>query len=549
MTKSKKVISLMLIIVIAFPLLSSVSTFSTSYERDRTINTNIMNGINLESTQNYFDVNAFSATTFEGVMNITTFAFPESSYKILLDYINEATSEIDIEIYAITHPVVLKALNDALKRNSSMVINVILDKKALGLQQGNIYTAYNLTQAGAMVVWSNSTEYDFTHAKFAIFDRKTVLIDSGNWAASTLSKNREWVVVINEQNVVNYFLNVFSYDFSIATPYDEDTDGTGSPSTSYVSVSEKSNAKNFVEQAKVTPVLSPDTSETLIRALINSANKSLEIEVPYIRYWGSDLNPFVQDLISAAQRGVQIRLIVGRNDTKTFEHIQNMTQYGIAVAVYDPPGGDMHNKGIIVDGKMVLICSINWSETSVKENREAGVIIENKNITQYYLALFDYDWNNAEYFAYNDTAGPEIEVTYQPTNPTSNDDVTVYAKISDLSGIAKAILSYQVNDGSWTNITMTSNGNNNYTGVIPKQAGGITVHFKVYAEDNQGNWAVSSTFTYTVQSAGGNESGAIPVEYYIIATIVVGIIIIVLKYKFNINLKPKTKSKRRRRRK
>ncbi|MGQ4913156.1 MAG: phospholipase D-like domain-containing protein [Candidatus Asgardarchaeia archaeon] len=536
---NKKIASLMLILVIILPMLSSVSYSPTA---NSTINA--LNTTKFDFGQDYFNENAFSAITFEGVMNITTFAFPESGYKILLDYINSAMSEIDIEIYAITHPVVLKALNDAFKRNSSIVINVILDKKALGLQQGNTYTAYNLTQAGATVVWSNSTEYDFTHAKFAIFDRKTVLIDSGNWAASTLSKNREWVVVINEQSVVNYFLDVFSHDFAIATPYDEATDGTGSPVSTYVSLNNNSNAKTFVEQAKVTPVLSPDTSETLIRALINSANETLEIEIPYIRYWGSDLNPFVEDLIDAAQRGVQVRVIIGKNDTESFEHAKNMTQYGIAVAVYEPTGGDMHNKGIIVDGKMVLICSINWSETSVKENREAGVIIENENITQYYLALFNDDWNKAEHFPYNDTAGPTIEVTYYPTNPTSDDDVTVYAEINDLSGISTAILSYQVDSGDWTNITMTYNGEN-YTATIPKQSAGSTVHFKVYAEDNQGNWAVSNTVAYTVQSAGEEEEGEFPIIYVAVA-VIIGIAIAIFAPK--LKGKTKTRSKRRRKR-
>ena len=532
---NKRIMSIVFILVFILPLFSYTNYYPIN--RDTTTTTAIFG-------QSYFEDDAFLPITFEDVMNITAFSFPESNYKVLIDYINSATSEIDIEIYAITHPVVLKALNDAFKRNSSLVMNVILDKKALGLQQGNIYTAYNLTQAGATVVWSNSTEYDFTHAKFAIFDRKTVLIDSGNWAASTLAKNREWIVVIKDPNVVNYFLDVFSYDFSIATPYDETTDGTGKASTTYTSLKEDTNAQTFVESAKVKPVLSPDTSEQLIRALIKSANETLEVQEPYIRkYWDVNISPLVEDLIDAAQRGVQVRVILGDNGTKNFETAQYLIQYGIAVAVYEPTGGDMHNKGMIVDGKIVLICSINWSETSVRENREAGVIIENKNITQYYLALFNDDWNKADHFSYNDTAGPSIYVSYYPTNPTSEQDVTVSAKVNDLSGINQTILSYQVGEDSWVNVSMTlSDGN--YTATIPAQAGGTTVRFKVFAEDNQGNWAVSSTYSYTVQST--EEEEGFPLIY-----IVVGVVVVIVAAALGLTkgMKKTTKKKTRRRRK
>ena len=48
---------------------------------------------------------------------------------------------------------------------------------------------------------------------------------------------------------------------------------------------------------------------------------------------------------------------------------------------------------MIVDNKSVLISSINWNENSVRRNREAGIIIENENVAEYYAEVFFYDWN------------------------------------------------------------------------------------------------------------------------------------------------------------
>ena len=69
----------------------------------------------------------------------------------------------------------------------------------------------------------------------------------------------------------------------------------------------------------------------------------------------------------------------------------------------------IHNKGIIVDGRITLVSSINWATGSIIYNREAGVIIENRNVAQYYTEIFNYDWNLSvqelieAYVLYSDT--------------------------------------------------------------------------------------------------------------------------------------------------
>jgi hypothetical protein len=46
-----------------------------------------------------------------------------------------------------------------------------------------------------------------------------------------------------------------------------------------------------------------------------------------------------------------------------------------------------------VDGKKTLVSSINWATGSVIYNREAGVIIENREVAQFFTEIFYYDWN------------------------------------------------------------------------------------------------------------------------------------------------------------
>jgi phosphatidylserine/phosphatidylglycerophosphate/cardiolipin synthase-like enzyme len=55
---------------------------------------------------------------------------------------------------------------------------------------------------------------------------------------------------------------------------------------------------------------------------------------------------------------------------------------------------NIHNKGIVVDGKIVLVSSANWSGDGVLRNRDAGLIIHVEDIAGYYQSVFLDDWDN-----------------------------------------------------------------------------------------------------------------------------------------------------------
>ncbi len=97
-----------------------------------------------------------------------------------------------------------------------------------------------------------------------------------------------------------------------------------------------------------------------------------------------------------------------------------------------------------------------------------------------------------------DEEGPTIQdLSWSPQEPMEQDNVTVTVSVTDISGVREVILSYF--DGSeWVNSTMVR-AQDTYTGVIPKASGGATVEFKIFAQDNAGNWKESTLYSYTVQ--------------------------------------------------
>ncbi len=161
--------------------------------------------------------------------------------------------------------------------------------------------------------------------------------------------------------------------------------------------------KTIIAAFIVTPFFSPDTSEQVILDAIDSATTTIYVQQLYIyKDWGETLSPFVQHLVNKSLQGVLVQVILDYNlDYEGTTDVLNETKqflegYGVKVKFISSewsPFTTIHNKGMIIDNTTVLISSINWNEQSVRKNREAGILLENKEAATYYATVFLSDWN------------------------------------------------------------------------------------------------------------------------------------------------------------
>jgi len=85
------------------------------------------------------------------------------------------------------------------------------------------------------------------------------------------------------------------------------------------------------------------------------------------------------------------------NKEENLETANYLDSFGIEVKFGDTTKLDaIHNKGVIVDEKAVLVSSINWSNESVTENRETGIIIYDSDVANYFTNIFEWDWAAGE---------------------------------------------------------------------------------------------------------------------------------------------------------
>ena len=383
----------------------------------------------------------FPANTIAFNGEITLFVSPDNSYTTIVHMLQSAQRTIDVNLYEFTSPDLYSELVHALERN--VTIRLFMEGSPIGgLDDREKYILSDIVSHGGFVRFLVSdaanhvtARYQFDHAKYLIIDNETVVVESSNWAKTGVPKNptygnREWGMILRNAEVAASFEHVFQDDWdphhgdsyllqtmNLSIPLGFSLDQI-TPRGSYTPLfSAKTIQGSFVAQ----PIFSPDSSEYAILQAIQSAHTTIYIQQLYIyRDWGDSISPFVEQLAVKAQQGVTVKIILDYNpEYEQTTAILNETKsyleaYGAEVKFLTPKQSSfetVHNKGMIIDNTTVLVSSINWNEQSVRENREAGVLLENKEAATYYASVFLSDWNRDAHAA-SSPGSPWTEYKY-----------------------------------------------------------------------------------------------------------------------------------------
>lgn len=283
------------------------------------------------------------------------------------------------------------------------------------------------------------------HIKVTVRDDDKFWLSSGNWKTSSsqpiideeqrdkateedLPGNREWHVIVKSPTLADRFRNHIIQDMKRS----HDLGGKEVPVPAkdrepLVEVPEDlldlleapkerrppSRLKKPLEvsdEIRATPLLTPDDEGAVyceaVLKLIRSAKSSLLFQIPYI---GMPSNPkkhrgFIDDLIAALADKLasldDARLILRGESGKGFSHPSHAAFFfkskGVDIDQRIKSIVNHHTKGMVVDGKRVLIGSHNWSGMGVTTNRDASLIFENEKIAGYFADAFEIDWERAD---------------------------------------------------------------------------------------------------------------------------------------------------------
>lgn len=380
-------------------------------------------------------------------MTILACASPDAGYTVLAEFLEATKKSLTVGMYDFTSAQILSVFTAALKKGKTR-LTMVLDHPPLNPTANqtdeDAMAAIHKADKGASIAWAltrpdpRATKWIFPtsyHIKVAVRDSSSFWLSSGNWNVSNqpnLAANksidgslsnadRDWHVVVMDEGLAKVFEAYIAHDHTVAS-------GANGPlDKAHEAMVVKANAQLLKEQAAarartpvvtskvpftlgkpklftkvpvtIQPLLTPDKGKSTtmyvehILALLKSAKKTLYLQLQYINPStypaDADFMKLVTALREALERGVDVRIITSQFEST---HLEAMHLAGLSGVLRIQHA--VHNKGIVVDSRTVVVSSQNWSADGTLRNRDAGVIIQHPAIAQFFEAIFLQDWES-----------------------------------------------------------------------------------------------------------------------------------------------------------
>lgn len=283
------------------------------------------------------------------------FVEPDDGRKPVLDEIDAARCAIDVSVYLLSDDDIIAALGAAVDRG--VRVRAMLEEHPFGGGGSVDEDAAELRGAGVEVRWSGST-VRFSHAKFAVVDRQVALILNQNLTTASFTGNREFGAVTTVTEEVAATQEIFDRDWA----------GRG------------------LGDAPAPLIVSPTNSRGRYLDLIAGADRSIDFYAEVIRD-----EEIVAALGAAERRGVAVRLIVDEAlDEDDQDVAATLDRSGVEIRL----SGHLyiHAKLMVIDRSVAIVGSQNFTATSLDQNRELAIEMDDAAVLARCLAVYERDW-------------------------------------------------------------------------------------------------------------------------------------------------------------
>ncbi|WP_430421389.1 phospholipase D-like domain-containing protein [Methylibium petroleiphilum] len=405
----------------------------------------------------------FALTWLNEDMSVTAHVGPERGWSVLKGFIGSAKTSLVSSIYEFHAGHIASAIRDRL--DDGLEMKLVLARQSRNPSTGKIPEG-DFDRAAEFERWREEHPKTFHnvyvpigtaglvansyHIKVTVRDEDDVWLSSGNWKRASQplipeedlndprktssAGNREWHVTLTNSSLAERFRSHITEDFRYCQ---DDLGGTTEavgdevlvdvPRTSLEAVEPEGPAERVFEplvipqrRIRVKPLLTPDKRGTVftdaVLAVIESAKSQLVFQNQYIKFANvkkGNLKVLVDALCSKSKTIEDFRIILRSGGDGFLDDMRALQLNGLDVNRCVRRLANTHTKGIVVDGKKLLIGSHNWSSDGVSLNRDASLIFDDRQIAQYFLEVFEVDWKRASELQLEETvpeAAPRIAV-------------------------------------------------------------------------------------------------------------------------------------------
>jgi cardiolipin synthase len=340
-----------------------------------------------------------------GPATATAFVLPDAP-SVPLETIRSADRRILLAGYTFASPRVADALLAAVDRG--VRVRVLLDGGPIGGMTTRQREQLDRLAAGGVevrLIDGPHARFAYYHPKFAVVDSKALVLTE-NWkpAGTGGRGSRGWGVRIRSEPTADTLASVFAHDADgiDAIPWrDRRRNATfvevDAASGSYDAAFEPAS----VEAENVRVLTAPGNAGSEARRAIEAANDTVDVLSPRLDPSG----PYFESLVAAAERGVRVRILLSNawydeeSNRALVDHADRLRDRGLPIEarIARPTGRfeKIHAKGAVIDGRTVILGSLNWNRHAATENREVVVALRGEEPASYYGRTFESDWEAA----------------------------------------------------------------------------------------------------------------------------------------------------------
>jgi phosphatidylserine/phosphatidylglycerophosphate/cardiolipin synthase-like enzyme len=289
----------------------------------------------------------------------------------LVKAIDSARLSIDVAVYSLTLNSVRNALIRA--RDRGVTVRVVMETGNMDRSDPQI-----MLKAGIPIVGDDRP--GLMHNKFMVIDRSEVWLGSMNYTDSGTYEDNNNLMRIRSTKLAENFTKEFEEMFIRKSFGDNVIRETPHPTLT-------------LDGTRVDTYFSPDDGVLNVLAnLLNGAQESIHFLA--FSFTSNDLGAIVRQ---KAEAGLTVAGVMDREQILSNQgtEFDPFLQAGLDVRI-DGIDGQMHHKVFIVDGKIVVFGSYNFSRAAEERNDENILIVYNEKIADQFIMEFQRVWKQAQ---------------------------------------------------------------------------------------------------------------------------------------------------------
>jgi phosphatidylserine/phosphatidylglycerophosphate/cardiolipin synthase-like enzyme len=269
---------------------------------------------------------------------VTIVVEPGDDGDMLVAAINGAATSVHMTMYQLTSTRVINALKA--RKTAGKEVKVLLNKTFPSGMGSNASVYSELMTAGVEVRYAPAS-FQYTHEKALVIDGATAFIMTMNATDSAFSGNREFVAIDTDSADVVETEAIFQADWA---------------------------GSSISPSGKL--LVAPDNAEPQLVALIDGATQTVDLEGEVL-----SADSTLQALGRAQKRGCTVRIVLSDQTPTSAGALAIMQLKQVGIPVHSLSNPYIHSKAIVTDGKLAYVGSENFTQNSLENNRELGLVV------------------------------------------------------------------------------------------------------------------------------------------------------------------------------